>query len=726
MHDSALPPASTPDVRRPDPSPHSSSLSPHIIGDAARRRRWALLLPMAVALAIAVAYITTTPKKYAATATLLIDARLAQLSQTEASASVVDQAAVESQIELLRSEKILISVIDKLDLWSDPEFGHVSDSSAPADAMAVEIAMRRTVALVEANLWVTRVGRSYLVSVAFNSVNPNKATRIANAVAESYISDQIGSKIEAAKQKTAYLEQRVDENRSLAAKAYRAVQDFKAAHDINPLRDLGVQQEIDRLGAAASRARAVALTLRAGVDRAESMQDGPLRARRTVPDATLLRSFADPALDALSTCFSDLEAKLGSAKAAPNHEASLLARLKLERSDVVQAIWVQIDRLSEQLHARWVIEDAKQQAVDSDLAEVRLRDTRARIVQDRLRELETDSATARSLYETYLNQLTHADQQQAVPSSDARLISAAAIPLLPNTPKKALTLVLAVLSGTALGIAVAFLLETTDDVVRTRVALEGATALPCLGVIPRTRPRRRQREQHLLALYDPAEPWSRAGDTFRSLQLAACERTVGRMAVVLGVTSAVAGAGKTTVAFNLAASACQSGRQTLLIDADLRSRALTRHLSFGETENERSSELGRIVRLSEGFDVLSASLENTIAGAELPEGKLFEAVLTEARYAYDLIIVDLPPILPLSELRSAVQCLDHLILVVRWGATTGAQLKRAVNRMGDRDRFIGTVLNGVKLRTMRRFEGSSSQSYGRIHDNGRISERLSL
>jgi succinoglycan biosynthesis transport protein ExoP len=692
----------------------ASPLSLRFLLDVVRRRGLALLICVVTMLALAGVYVYVTPKQYSATITLLIDSRLAQLSQTDGSAAVVDQAAVESQIELLRSEKVILNVIDKLGLVNDPEFGSVSARTGAKEAVSADVALRRAVAIMTANLWVTRIGRSYLVSVTYNSVDPVKAARVANEVASAYITDQIGAKIQAAKDQNAWLDAQVNEMRSRAAQTYRAVQDFKGAHDINPLRDLGVQSEIDRLAGDASRARAATIIARTTLDRSTALLASPAAMGSTIPDEATLRAFGDPEIDRLAARYAALSADPAPADSGHADQASN----GVQRSAVARDLWTRITQIAAAQRSEWQAASARQQGVDGALADMRLRDTRGRLVQERLRELETEAATARSLYESYLNQRTHAAQQQPVPASDARVISAATVPLYPGTPKKRLILPLAGVAGVILGLLAAFTLEAMDDVIRTRDRVEQITGLPCIGIVPRMRRKGGGgREMSSLdSLWDgfprlgASDPRGKASDMLRNLQLSVYGGPRPG-AAVLGMTSAVPGEGKTTIALNLAIAASNAGRRVLLVDCNLRNPTLSRAALPDGSAVAPAFGQQNAIHVQSGFDLLPASNEGTIAGAELPDAGLLETILAEARSRYDLVIVDLPSILPLSELRSVVRHLDTVVLVARWGSTTGQQMERALKRLSDPDRLIGVVLNRVSVRSMRRFEGSSHRAY---------------
>ena len=81
---------------------------------------------------------------------------------------------------------------------------------------------------LRANLKVARLGRSYIEQIAFTSLDPDKAARIANAFADAYIEDQLQAKFEATRRASIWLEQRIGELRQQASDAFKEVQDFKS------------------------------------------------------------------------------------------------------------------------------------------------------------------------------------------------------------------------------------------------------------------------------------------------------------------------------------------------------------------------------------------------------------------------------------------------------------------------------------------------------------------
>lgn len=208
------------------------------------RRRWRILFAaVALAVALAVLYVVSTPPEFTATAALIPDTKDQLQSPAEVSQNViVDQGLVESQVETLKSEKIAIAVIDKLGLWHDSEFAD-SDGSyvsrglsalknavsfgEPKQSSMEEVKRRRAILRFKQKLSVGRVRRSYIIEISFSSLDPNKAARIANEVPEAYIQDQLGAKFFKAERTKAWMHQHIQELRNQADEAAQAVGQFK-------------------------------------------------------------------------------------------------------------------------------------------------------------------------------------------------------------------------------------------------------------------------------------------------------------------------------------------------------------------------------------------------------------------------------------------------------------------------------------------------------------------
>ena len=214
-------------------------------------RRRAILITSILVLAIsgALFYLATTPPRYTATTMLLFDVRKTEPFQQQGNSNAAaDSAFVDSQVEILRAENIARSVIGNLNLRSDPEFapdevdllatirGFIQEtvkavlgaSKNPTQSNQ----LGRLVRMFQANLTIRRVGLTYVVSVGYRSLDPNKAARISNAVAEAYIAGELESKYQAARRANVWLQDRVNELKTLAQNTERAVAEYKAKNNV--------------------------------------------------------------------------------------------------------------------------------------------------------------------------------------------------------------------------------------------------------------------------------------------------------------------------------------------------------------------------------------------------------------------------------------------------------------------------------------------------------------
>ena len=183
-----------------------------------------------------------TPPMYTAEATVVIDPRRVQLfPKATFSEGQFDQASLESEIELMKSETVALSAINALGLAKDPEFlrsggvlgavlgfaSHIFSVGKPTKPLSEFEATRAAPGVLSKNLAVKRVGISYHLSIQYQSGNPNRAAQIANAIAGAYITEQLEGKYVPTKLATQWLQGRIEELSQKQALAERAVVDFK-------------------------------------------------------------------------------------------------------------------------------------------------------------------------------------------------------------------------------------------------------------------------------------------------------------------------------------------------------------------------------------------------------------------------------------------------------------------------------------------------------------------
>lgn len=714
------------------------------------KRQWPIIAACVVlALTLATIYLLVTPPRYTATAVLMLDTRRVQLLQQQ---SVIrelsyDAPAVESQVEILRSEAVALSVINKLGLADDREFtdrapsifGWVtlaikplaiwqeSESLAPPTR---EEQVRLAVGYFQDNLLVERVGRSYVVEISFQSFDKEKATRIANAIGEAYIADQLQAKYTATKRAADWLKTRIGELRQEAESAERETIDFR---NRNNLTDTGgkllTDQQLAEVSTQLYVAKAQTAEARARLDRVLDIE------QRGIEDAAVGDSLRNTVLNQLQQQYIEAAKREAdfSSRYGTDHIAAVNLRKEMQRIQEVSK--AEMNRISQSYKSEYEIARSREQALQASLDRLTLTTADMREAQVELRQLESSANTYRTLHENFLQRFVEATQQQSFPDTEARLITEAASTRKTH-PWTALVLGIAGLIGTGAGCGAAFVREGMDRVFRTARQVEQTLGLECLGVIPAVAKPSSQMQLEVPPISRTGQqvitedlgigrqvvlaPFSRFSETIRAIKVAADTSAAVRNIKVVGVTSALPKEGKSTVASNLAQLMAHSGRRVLLIDADLRNPLLSRRIA-PHAQRGIIEVLNRAEKLSEvvwcdpvtGLDFLPAVCNTPVAHAnELLASERMADIIAVAKDLYEYIVVDLPPIAPIVDAKAAAHHIDAFVFIIEWGETSPEAIFEALGSAEViHSKILGVVLNKANVAKLKKLEAYKGETY---------------
>ena len=210
----------------PAASPASSPVeSLELVFGTLRRHLILILASSILTTLLALAYLAVTPASFTAVATLLIDRGKVQpfgQQQQVYVDSPIDSAQIESQIQILTSDKIALSVIDQLNLTQK------LDSSSTRNPLTSE----QMLMVFQKSLKVSRVGMSFVIEVRYVSTSAKLSAAVANAVVEAYINNEIETRNGTAEKATIWLQDRIRELAEQSTAADRAVAEFKAKNNI--------------------------------------------------------------------------------------------------------------------------------------------------------------------------------------------------------------------------------------------------------------------------------------------------------------------------------------------------------------------------------------------------------------------------------------------------------------------------------------------------------------
>jgi Mrp family chromosome partitioning ATPase len=301
-------------------------------------------------------------------------------------------------------------------------------------------------------------------------------------------------------------------------------------------------------------------------------------------------------------------------------------------------------------------------------------------------EAEQDLGMARRQLARLLERAHELDELAGLQMPDARLAAPASVPLEASFPDIRTTLAIAGLFGLVSALALAFTLDGFASGVRSTTELAEAVGVPAAVAMPRVSMLRFDGTSHAdQVITAPLSPFS---EGMRTLQVNLQRHLTAGAGQVIFVLSPGDGEGKTTTALGLARAFDAAGRGVLLLDADVRSAALRRHVDVplsggfeqvlaGQLDIGRLAGLVRRDPLSR-LSVLVNSDRSAAPAEALFGGPTFAGVLRSLRASYDITIVDMPSLHWSAEAAYLLPHADAVVMVASWGKTERTHLREAL------------------------------------------------
>jgi capsular exopolysaccharide synthesis family protein len=286
-------------------------------------------------------------------------------------------------------------------------------------------------------------------------------------------------------------------------------------------------------------------------------------------------------------------------------------------------------------------------------------------------------------------------------NGDAQAVAPAAVPTTPVSPRPLRNGVLGISVGLVLGIAAALLFEHLDDSIKTKDDLErAAPRFSVLGMIPAVTSWKSRSEARAISRVEPSSP---AAEAYRSLRTSINFLGVDRAMRVIQVTSSNAGEGKTTTIANLAVALARAGERVVVVNCDLRRPRIHDFFGLPDSVGFTNVFLGEMPISSALQAVPGEPNLRLLASGKLPPNpsELLSSPRTEQIFLAlknqgVMVLIDCPPVLPVTDAAVLSSRVDGIVLVAAAGATTGKDLTRALELLGQVGApIIGTVLNGV-------------------------------
>jgi uncharacterized protein involved in exopolysaccharide biosynthesis/Mrp family chromosome partitioning ATPase len=646
---------------------------------AVSRRHWPDIRNMTLAvMAAALVAVLVLPSVYTASAVVMLDPRKNTITGLSSvlSDTPTDPTSVQNQIQILTSRDLAGEVVRRLDLVDDREIG---PALAPismnplrwigAPDNSPEARHTESVDAFLKRLSVDAIGLSSAISVKFSSRDPAKAARIANAVANAYIESQLAVDSEAARRTAAWLAQRIGELARQVEIAEADVARYKADHDINDTGD-GTSslsdQQLTAINGQLVQARADLAAKQANYDRiAVLVKSGNAADVSQVLSSPLIVQLRTQQSEAIRDD-AEIVARYG-----PKHPKRVQAESQLR--DLQDKIDLEVSRIAGSVANDLSVERAQVRSLEESLAASQAEENQQNLARVRLKALESDAASTRTMYESFVARLRETQGQDAVQVSDARVISHASVPVEPSSPERLLIVVASAPAGLMLGLLCALLLERMGQP-RSPVSTRSRRPLPVLAEALEARDAR-------AAAAVIEHPLSAFAQAMHGL----ARQVIGAGVRIVAITSPDPCLGQCNVAVSLARTLSLLGRRVVLIDTHPPAAAAI--LGATPAAAPLQDVLAGTAPLSQAFakDPRS-SLLVLGASADVLIPKL-AAFIAHLRATCDIVIVDGPPIWTggMSHLAPFAQA---LVVVTR---------KSAMDALADGVEALNVPLAGVVL-----------------------------
>lgn len=586
---------------------------------------------------------------------------------------------LKTQFEILTSKPILNEVINRLSL--QVEWGKNGET------LSRDVALK----ILKNSVSVFQQRDTSLIVINVKRDNPNEAADIANEIAEVYRDSRIDLASKVARTAIDKIEESLSEQRQRVADAEENIQQIR--EDLNiavvggegqfDVGEVRMQQlEGDRLFA----------------QREMVEKEGLLKILENLNDKDLLErasyiTFDQSVMNTIQQ-IQDVEVQLSSVQADYGDNHPEVKRLKSQIATLEGTLTRRLNGLRNGLETEYVIAKNNFESLDKVLASVRTdtiesQGTKFRPYRNALADLETE----RFIY----NQLMSKHRQEIitlqVPRNPVDVIDIAEPDARPVSPNLFLNVLLSIFVGLGAGVGLAYFIEYLDRSIKSADDIENQLKLKVLGLVP----------QKVRPLIEEG-PDSENAESYRVMKTNLAFMSDSDEGVAHCVLSSGAGEGKSTTIFNLAYVAAQQGQRVLLVDADL--RRPVQHTILGMSNRfGLTNVLLRDVPVEEAIKATSVPNLQFLPSGRLPRASLgvldpkkIRELIQSLKLKYDLVLIDTPPVVGISDSSIIAKEVDSSVLVIQYRKYPIDMLRKALASLQAQSiNVAGAVLNNINV-----------------------------
>ncbi len=649
------------------------------------REKWALIaVGLILGLGISGWMVRSKPKRYSATTVVQMEPQARILNhENEAPQNPVTDAEIQTLLETLQSRPLLRNAAESLDLANDPLF-----SARP-------ISLDEATDELSFHFFAKQRRGIPLINITASHADPTTALRISKGISEALLAHFQTIRTEAFQTTLTFLKTETERQKIRLQKSEEALQSFREQNNAVSLEEKQdtVTSALKTQAANLASAHSNRIRLETDFSEIERLREQP----------ELLLSVASvsqhPGILSQRAQIEELQNRVQTLKLRYTEKHPRLAEALGRLHESQNSLWRQALQIPETLRSELERAIATEQSFQIALQEQEKESMALNRQAIAYSVLARDVDTDRSLYQAILKRLKESDVEVGAPPKNIRIFEEAKLPRFPESRKTIRTLFIGGMFGGLLSSAVVLVLCTLRSTWRSVEELEEKTHLPVLASIPRHSGMSNQKNSDSRGVRD-VRIRVETYEAFRSLRTTLHSRSRRQRSRCLLFTSALPCDGKTSSTLGYAITLAQQGFRTLLVDGDIRTRSLTEIL-MGKSSHQGLTDIINGLCKSEAaiaeshipsLRILPAGISDS-SGFEHLSQKNIVKILEELRDQYDYIIIDSPPVLPVSDALILASAVDAICVVVRYGSTPKKDLLRALNILAD----TGTPIEGIIL-----------------------------
>ncbi len=698
-----------------------------------KHRKWRIItLTIIVSMLATLVALSKTPI-YRASTTLLIDPQKSHIVGIEPiNLFTQHKEYLATQFALLKSRELIQRVVRENDLSEHWEFrpknkekplvdwvkefdlAHILPIALPEAPPPVtpnrEALIRAAADSLMARTSIAPIGGTQLVKVHVEMADPELAANIANALAQGYIESQLEARVEMTETSKNWMSNRLVDLKNSLQSSERRLQEYLENENLVDLDGDITTLSADSLsgiGAQLTRARKDLASAESQYRQVKSIDRNDIRRLSSLPAV-----LANPLVQQFKSEKARAESRVQELAQYYGPKYPKMIKAQSELRSATESLRKQVEQVVASIERNYQLARANEHSLNSIYQENKGEIQDISRKEFKLRELQLDVDTNRSLYNVFLNRLKETSATSGLNTANARIVEPAVVPTVPFKPHKSMIVAMSALLALIVSVGMALLVNMLDNTFKTSTQVEERLNLPVLGSIPLVEKRHIKALSRLFLEKDE----KRFSEAIRSIRTSVMLSTSNQPKHLLVVTSSTPGEGKSTLASNLALSLGQM-KSTLLIDADMRRPTVAKNFDLKPGTPglanlvAGNAEARECLQKKEGIYVLSAGSvpPNPL---ELISSPRFGEVLEALRKQFDYVVVDSPPLQAVSDPLMIASHADMLVYVIKADDTPIEQVEAGIGQLLQKKmRISGTVLSQIDINKAKHYSYRDGANY---------------